>query len=328
MRDFMDKDFMLYNDTAKRLFHDYAEALPIIDYHCHLSPQEIYEDKRYENLAQIWLGGRNADGTYAGDHYKWRVMRSNGVPEEKVTGDADPYEKFLEFAKALEMAIGNPMYHWSNLELRKYFGITEPLTADNAKDIWDKTAEILKSDPEFSVRGLIRKSNVEFVGTTDDPIDTLEWHEKLAKEEKSFKVCPSFRPDKAVNITKAGFTDYIGKLAKSVGKDSLNSTQEVCDALSARLDHFVEHGCKASDHGLDYFMFRKGSDEQADAAFRKAMNGETLSTEEAEIYQTKILTFMGRKYHEKNVSWRYTSPACVTATSVCSIPSGPIPATT
>ena len=301
MRAFMDKDFMLYNDTAKRLFHDYAEALPIIDYHCHLSPQEIYEDKRYENLAQIWLGGRNADGTYAGDHYKWRVMRSNGVPEEKVTGDADPYEKFLEFAKALEMAIGNPMYHWSNLELRKYFGITEPLTADNAKDIWDKTAEILKNDPEFSVRGLIRKSNVEFVGTTDDPIDTLEWHEKLAKEEKSFKVCPSFRPDKAVNITKAGFTDYIGKLAKSVGKDSLNSTQEVCDALSARLDHFVEHGCKASDHGLDYFMFRKGSDEQADAAFRKAMNGETLSTEEAEIYQTKILTFMGRKYHEKNV---------------------------
>ena len=162
MREFNDKDFMLHGETAKHLFHDYARSLPIIDYHCHISPREIYEDRRYDNIAQIWLGGRNPDGSYFGDHYKWRLMRSNGVPEEKVTGDAPAFEKFLEFAKALEMAIGNPMYHWSNLELKKYFGIDEPLTEDNAKKIWDKTSEMLKNDQGLSVRGIIRSSNVGF----------------------------------------------------------------------------------------------------------------------------------------------------------------------
>ncbi len=300
-REFMDKDFMLYNGTAEHLFHAYAENLPIIDYHCHLSPKEIYEDCRYENIAQIWLGGKQADGTYAGDHYKWRLMRSNGVPEELVTGDADPYEKFLAFAKSLEMAIGNPMYHWSNLELKKYFGVEEALTEDNAKQIWDKTAQILKDDPDMSVRGLIRKSNVEFVGTTDDPIDSLEWHEKLAKEEAGFKVCPSFRPDKAVAITKAGFKEYIEKLAHSVNKDKLSTAQEVCDALNERVDYFVARGCKASDHGLDYVCFRNASAEEADAAFKKAMKGEALSVEEAEKYMTFVLLSLARKYHKENV---------------------------
>ncbi len=160
MKAFMDKDFMLKNETAKHLFHDYAEDLPIIDYHCHIPPREIYEDRRYDNIAQVWLGGKNPDGSYFGDHYKWRVMRSNGVPEELVTGSADPYDKFLAFTKALEMAIGNPMYHWSNLELHKYFGITEPLTEKNAKAIWDKTSDMLQHDPNLTVRGIIRQSNV------------------------------------------------------------------------------------------------------------------------------------------------------------------------
>ncbi len=301
MKQFMDRDFMLYNDTAKRLYHDYAETLPIIDYHCHLSPREIWEDRRYDNIAEIWLGGKQADGSLAGDHYKWRLMRSNGVAEELVTGDADPYEKFLAFAKTLEKAIGNPMYHWSHLELQRYFGITEPLTADNAKAVWDKAAELLKNDPELSARGIIKRSNVRFVGTTDDPIDSLEWHEKLANEDTSFMVRPSFRPDKAVNLTKAGFAEYIGKLAESVGKTALNSAQEVCEALSQRVDYFKAHGCKASDHGLDYFMFRRGSDEAADTAFKKAMQGETLSREEAEIYQTKLLLFLAKKYHKENI---------------------------
>ena len=181
MQPFMGKDFMLKNETAKHLFHTYSEDLPIIDYHCHIPPQEIYEDRRYNNIAEVWLGGKAADGTYFGDHYKWRVMRSNGVPENVVTGDADPFEKFVAFAKALEMAIGNPMYHWSNLELHKYFGIEEPLTAANAKEIWDKTSDMLQNDPNLTVRGIIRQSNVKFIGTTDDPIDTLEWHEKLAE---------------------------------------------------------------------------------------------------------------------------------------------------
>ena len=301
MRTFMDKDFMLYNDTAKHLFHDYAENLPIIDYHCHISPQEIYEDRHFENIAQLWLGGRQPDGSYAGDHYKWRLMRSNGVSEDKVTGDAAAFERFLEFAKALEMAIGNPMYHWSNMELKKYFGIDEALTEDNAKEIWDKTSEMLKNDPELSVRGIIRKSNVKFIGTTDDPTDSLEWHEKLAKEDLGFMVRPSYRPDKAVNITKDGFAAYIAKLAASVGKDRLTSVQEVIDALYERLDHFKANGCKASDHGLDYVMFRKGSMEEADAAFKKAMAGEKLNKEEAEVYQTKLLTALAKKYHKDNI---------------------------
>ncbi|MBR3307204.1 MAG: glucuronate isomerase [Lachnospiraceae bacterium] len=301
MRKFMDKDFMLYSETAKHLFHDYAEALPIIDYHCHISPREIYEDRRYNNIAEIWLGGKQPDGSYFGDHYKWRVMRSNGVSEERITGDAEPYEKFLEFAKALEMAIGNPMYHWSNLELKTYFGIDEPLCEENAKAIWDKTSKMLQEDPELSVRGIIRKSNVKYIGTTDDPVDTLEWHEKLAGEDLGFMVCPSFRPDKAINITKDGFADYIAKLAASVGKESLTSTKEVCDALNERLDHFKAHGCKASDHGLDYIMFRKGSDAEADAALKKALAGEAVTVEEAEIYQTKLLLSLARKYHKENV---------------------------
>ena len=203
MKSFMDKDFMLYNDTAKHLFHDYAENLPIVDYHCHISPKEIYEDRRYNNIAEVWLGGRNADGTYFGDHYKWRLMRSTS--EDQVTGGADPFVKFTELAKALEMSIGNPMYHWCNLELKKYFGINEPLTVDNAKQIWDKTTDMLQHDPDLTVRGIIRKSNVAFIGTTDDPVDSLEWHEKLAEvKDLGFKVCPSFRPDKAVNIQRPG----------------------------------------------------------------------------------------------------------------------------
>ncbi|MBQ3967954.1 MAG: glucuronate isomerase, partial [Lachnospiraceae bacterium] len=301
MRKFMDDDFMLYNETAKHLYHDYAEDLPIIDYHCHISPQEIYEDRKYDNIAQIWLGGRNADGSYFGDHYKWRLMRSNGVPEEIVTGSADPFDKFKAFAAALEMAVGNPMYHWSNMELKKYFDIEEPLTEANAQSIWERTSYLLQNDPNLTVRGIIRRSGVKYVGTTDDPIDSLEWHEKLAKEDLGFVVCPSYRPDKAINITKAGFADYIKKLAASVGKETLSSAQEVCDALNERIDFFKAHGCKASDHGIDYIMFRKGNDDTADEAFRKAMNGESVSLEEAEVYQTKVLLSLARKYHKENI---------------------------
>ena len=169
MEGFLNEDFMLKNETAKRLFHDHAEKLPLIDYHCHISPKEIYENRRYKNIAEVWLGGKNADGTYFGDHYKWRVMRSNGVPEEYITGDKDPYEKFLKFAESLEMAIGNPMYHWCNLELKKYFGIDEPLTAENAEAIWKKTTELLQTSDQLTVRGIIEQSNVKYIGTTDDP---------------------------------------------------------------------------------------------------------------------------------------------------------------
>lgn len=302
MKAFMDKDFMLNTETAKHMFHDYAESLPIIDYHCHISPKEIYEDRRYNNIAEVWLGGKNPDGSYFGDHYKWRVMRSNGVPEDKITGDAPAYEKFVEFAKALEMAVGNPMYVWSNLELHKYFGIEEPLTVENAKAIWDKTTDMLQNDPDLTVRGIIRKSNVAFIGTTDDPIDTLEWHEKLAEiKDLGFQVCPSFRPDKAINIQKEGFADYVKKLAEVAGMAAPKTTQDVIDALYNRIDFFKAHGCKASDHGIDYVMYRPATMAECDAAFAKAMSGEQVTVEEAEKYQTAILSALAKKYHKEGI---------------------------
>jgi len=302
MKPFMDKDFELETETAKHLFHDYSENLPLIDYHCHISPKEIYEDRKFDNIVQMWLGGQNPDGSYFGDHYKWRLMRSNGVPEEFVTGNSDGYRRFEEFAKTLEMAIGNPMYHWCNLELHKYFGISTPLSPENAKEIWDTCCEKLQNDPKLSVRGLIEQSNVAYVGTTDDPTDTLEWHEKIAADPSvHFMVCPSFRPDKAINISKAGFRDYIHKLAQSVGKNSLDSAQDVMDALTSRAEFFKKHGCRASDHGVDYVMFRPAPIDEVNAAYRKAMNGEILSVEEAEKYQTAVLLSLGRTYHRLGI---------------------------
>ncbi len=303
MKSFMDDDFILSNDTAKHLFHDYAEGLPIIDYHCHISPREIYEDRRFDNLGDVWFGGREADGHYFGDHYKWRLMRSNGMPEEDVTGRGDELKRFMGFADTLTMAIGNPMYHWCNLELKKYFGIKEPLNTANAEAIWNKCNDMLKNDPNLSVRGLIRQSNVAYVGTTDDPIDTLEWHEKIAADKSiDFMVRPSFRPDKAINITKAGFKEYIESLAKAVGKDSLESTEDVIDALINRIEYFASHGCVASDHGLDYIPFRKVPMEICDSAFKKALRGEAVTTEEAEGYQTALLIAIGRAYHKHNIA--------------------------
>jgi len=297
----MDDDFMLKNETAKKLFHEYAEDLPLIDYHCHISPREIYENKKYSNLTEVWLGGKNADGTYAGDHYKWRVMRSNGVPEEIVTGDADPYTRFLEFTKALQMCIGNPMYHWCHLELRKYFGINEPLTLDNAKEIWDKTMDMLQNDPSLTCRGIIEKSNVAFIGTTDDPLDSLEWHEKIAADPSiSFQVRPSFRPDKAVNIEKDDFADYIKKLGDVVGR-TLLTAKDVMDALCERIDYFKKFGCRASDHGLEYVPFRLGTPEEVETIFQKGLRNESLTTEEIDLYKTAVLLCLARKYRKENI---------------------------
>ena len=177
MKEFMDKDFLLETVTARHLYHDYAAAMPLVDYHCHIPPQEIYENRRFDNLVEVWLGGQNLDGTYFGDHYKWRLMRSNGVNEDYVTGDKPAFERFMKFVEALEMAIGNPMYHWCNLELRQFFGYDKPLTPETARECWDFCNEKLRHDPDLTARGIIRKANVAMIGTTDDPIDSLEWHE-------------------------------------------------------------------------------------------------------------------------------------------------------
>ena len=303
MKEFMDKDFLLETETAKHLFHDYAEHMPLVDYHCHINPKEIYEDRRFDNLVEVWLGGKQPEGGYFGDHYKWRVMRSNGVSEDYITGDRPDYERFLKFVEALEMAIGNPMYHWCNLELRQFFGYDKPLTVENAEEAWNFCNEKLRTDPDLTVRGIIRKANVAFIGTTDDPVDTLEWHGRIAADESiDAKVCPSFRPDKAINIQKEGFAEYIGKLAKSVGKESLDSAEEVMDALVQRLEFFKTMGCRASDHGLDYVPFRPASAKKVNEIFQKAMAGESLSKKEAEKYQTAVLLCLGNAYHRLGIA--------------------------
>ena len=302
MKQFMDEDFILENVTAKHLFHDHAGKLPIIDYHCHLSPKDIYEDVRFDSLGDVWFGGRQPDDSCCGDHYKWRLMRSNGMDESLVTGREDEFERFKGFADTLGLAIGNPMYHWCNLELKRYFGISEPLSLSNAKKVWDRCNDILKNDPDMSARGLIRKSNVEYVGTTDDPIDSLEWHEKIAADKSvDFLVRPSFRPDKAINIQKDGFASYIQKLAGSVGRTKLESTQDVIDALLQRLEFFAGCGCVASDHGLDYIPFHKQPLEVSDRAFKKAMAGESIGIDEAEAYQTALLIALGKAYHRHGI---------------------------
>jgi len=303
MKAFMDKEFLLETNTAKHLYHDYAASMPLVDYHCHIPPCEIYENRRFDNLAEVWLGGRKPDGSYFGDHYKWRLMRSNGVSEDYVTGSKPPFDRFMKFAETLEMAIGNPMVHWCNLELRQFFGYEKPLTPATARECWDFCNEKLRTDPELTVRGIIQKANVAMIGTTDDPIDALEWHEKIAADPSiAVKVCPSFRPDRAMNIHKEGFTEYITALAKSVGRDSLDSVEEVCAALTERLEFFKKLGCRASDHGLDYVPFRPCTMERADAAYQKALKGKALTLEEAEKYQTAVLLHLGREYCRLNIA--------------------------
>ncbi len=301
MKAFMDKDFLLETETAKHLFHDYAEKMPLVDYHCHLNPREIYEDRRFDNLVEVWLGGENPDGTFAGDHYKWRLMRSNGVDEAYITGNKPPYERFLKLAETLEMAVGNPMYHWCHLELQQFFGVYEPLTPESAPRIWEVCNEKLRNDPAMTARGLIRKANVEFIGTTDDPIDDLRYHELIAADPTiSVVVTPSFRPDKAVNIHKAGWKEYVEKLSTVVGKE-LPTFEDLLAALIDRLDYFCARGCKISDHGLDYVPFREYTCEGINAIYQKALNSQSVSTEEAEAFQTAVLLHLGKAYAKRNV---------------------------
>ena len=200
MKAFMDKDFLLETETAKKLFHDYAEKTPILDYHCHINPKEIAEDRQFDNITQVWLGG---------DHYKWRFMRSCGVDEKYITGDASDYEKFCKWAEVVGKAIGNPLYHWTHLELQRYFGVEQPLTAENAKEIYDACNEKIAA---LRPQDLIRVSNVRLLCTTDDPVDTLEWHRRLREQNESGAVIlPAWRPDKALNLTAATFLPHGGR---------------------------------------------------------------------------------------------------------------------
>lgn len=284
----MDQDFLLSTETAKKLYHEVAEQLPIIDYHCHINPQEIAEDRKFDNISQVWLGG---------DHYKWRLMRACGVPEEKVTGSASDREKFRAFAATMPQIIGNPVYHWSHLELQRGFGITEPLTPDNADEIYDKCNEMLQ---QYSARQLMEKFNVKAICTTDDPIDDLHWHDAIAADPTmSIKVLPAFRPDKGVNIEKPGFDAYIQKLSAVVGRE-LTSAEDVAAALVERIDYFNSKGCLCADHGLDYCMYAEPDSAAANEAFAQAMAGQKPAKPLADAYKTLVTIACAKRYSELN----------------------------
>ncbi len=289
MKPFMDKDFLLDNDVAKHLYHDYAAKMPIVDYHCHLSPKEIYEDIKFDNITQVWLGG---------DHYKWRQMRSNGVEEQYITGNAPDREKFQKWAETLELAIGNPLYHWSHLELQRYFGYNGWLNGESAEEVWNICNEKLQL-PDMSARGLIKQSNVTVVCTTDDPIDSLEWHKKIAEDETfDVKVLPAWRPDKAMNIEKPDYLEYIAKLGKAADIE-IECINCLKNAIAKRIDYFHENGCIVSDHGLDFVMFYPADKKEVNAIFKKRLAGEEITTEEALKFKTYLLLFMAEKYYEK-----------------------------
>ena len=270
---FIKDDFMLKNEPAKKLY-EMVKDLPIIDYHCHLNPQMIAEDYKFRNAYDLFLGG---------DHYKWRQMRTNGVDEEFITGGADEYEKFKAFAKTMPYLIGNPLYHWTHLELKKYFGIEEHLSESSCESIWNRVNECL-AKPEYSAQNLIKMSNVEVVCTTDDPIDTLEYHEQL--KDFSTKVLPTFRPDKAVEIGKETFIPYI----KQVG---VKTYGELVEWMKSRIAHFDAHGCRLSDHALEYVPFCIGD---AEAAFNKRMAGEELTKAEIDAFKTEMLKVCATEY--------------------------------
>ncbi|MCR5761263.1 MAG: glucuronate isomerase [Sphaerochaetaceae bacterium] len=291
MKKFMDEDFLLQTKTAQKLYHEYAESQPIFDYHCHLDPREIANNIRFDNISAVWLGTRTF-----GDHYKWRQMRTNGLTEQV----DDPWVKFESWAKTLEKLLGNPLYHWTHLELQRYFGITEPLCAANAKEIYDKCNRILAEDPNFDVFGIFKKFNVYAVGTTDDPADTLEYH--LAVKGKSpAKVLPSYRPDKAMNIDAEGFAAYIEKLGKAADM-KLESAEDVLKALEKRLDFFIEVGCRASDHALVDAPYAPAPVSKVNEIFCRVMNGGEITAEEAEMYRFYIMTGLGRAYAKRGVA--------------------------
>lgn len=293
MKEFMDKDFLLETETAKTLFHKYAEDAPIFDYHCHLIPQQIAENARFTTITDAWLGG---------DHYKWRQMRTCGFDENLITGNADPFDKFMAWAETMENLIGNPLYHWTHLELQRYFGIKDVLNRKNAKKIYDETNEKLKNDPNLSVWGIMKKFNVYAVGTTDDPADSLEWHIKIKKDGKCpAKVIPSYRPDKALNIDKPDWADYIKKLASSASME-IKSVDDVISALEKRLDFFVELGCKASDHALMTCPHTFWDGKKVNEVFSSRLSGKELSADEIDAYKTYVLTALAKLYNKKNIA--------------------------
>ncbi|MBT2700228.1 glucuronate isomerase [Bacillus sp. ISL-40] len=289
MKKFMDQHFLLNTDTAVKLYENAAASSPIFDFHCHLDPEEVWENKSYDNITQIWLGG---------DHYKWRTMRMHGIGEQYITGDAGDWEKFAAWAETVPHLIGNPVYHWTHLELKMVFGIDKVLSPETAREIWEECNEKLQT-PEFSARALIERSNVKFIGTTDDPISTLEFHQ-LLKNDETFKtiIAPTFRPDGALFIERPTFKSWIEKLADVSGikTDSLDG---FLTALKQRVEYFHENGGRASDHDIQKMEYVETTKQEVEAIFNKRISGEQLTNDEMIAYRIFLLKELGKMYAEK-----------------------------
>jgi glucuronate isomerase len=288
IKPFLDENFLLQTSTAERLYHDYAKALPIIDYHNHLSPEEIATDKKFSTLTEIWLKG---------DHYKWRAMRANGVSEAYITGDASDEEKFLKWAETVPYTMRNPLYHWTHLELQRYFGIHDLLSPDTAQSIYEQAYEQLQR-AEFSTRNLLRKMNVEVVCSTDFPTDSLEFHQSHRKSGNELKMLPTFRPDVFMVINSPAFHDAVRSLEEVIGSP-IRSFDDLLGGLENRMDFFAEQGCQLSDHGLGQLFAVSFTPKELDTILEKANSGQPISRKEAAIFQTGLLYHLGIMYHQR-----------------------------
>ncbi|MDR0600027.1 MAG: glucuronate isomerase [Treponema sp.] len=292
MKFFLDENFLLETETARELYRA-AAANPIFDYHCHLPPGQIAENRRFNTLTEAWLEG---------DHYKWRALRAMGFDESLITGGADPYEKFLAWARTVEELIGNPLYHWTHLELRRFFGIETPLSGKTAREIWERANALL---PRLTVKDIFEKFNVYAVGTTDDPADSLEYHRAVAEGSAPIGkiaalILPTFRPDRALDIEAEGFAGYIEKLGAAAGT-TIQKVDDVRAALERRLDYFIARGCRAGDHSFAVPPFVLRGDAEIDRAFGAALSGVRPDPVMAEAYKTKVLSFLAGMYARRGV---------------------------
>lgn len=289
---FIKKDFLIKNEVGKKIYNEYVKDLPIIDYHCHLDPKEIYDDIVFKDLSEAWLGG---------DHYKWRLMRASGIEEQYITGNKSGKEKFMKWAETVPYLIGSPLYHWTHMELQSFFNINELLNKNSALKIYDQANEKLKA---LSARTLIKNSNVEALCTTDDPTDDLKYHSLLKEEEKGFKVLPAFRPDKAINVELSWFKDWVSKLSEVVGYE-VKTYELLKKALRERVEYFNERGANVSDHGLDVLVYEDATEEELEVIFNKGINQLELTEVEIAKYKGNLIVYLGKLYHEFNWIQQY-----------------------
>ncbi|MCW9706571.1 glucuronate isomerase [Fodinibius salsisoli] len=295
MSSFLSKNFLLESKAAEKLYHEYAASCPIIDYHCHLPPDEIATDKNFDNLTNIWLDG---------DHYKWRAMRTLGIDEKYITGDAPDKEKFMKWAETVPYTVRNPLYHWTHMELQSYFDVDELLDADTGEQIYDECTALLQK-PSFSTQSLIEKNNVKTICTTDDPVDSLEHHKKIKEDPFGTKVIPAFRPDKAYSFDDVqGYNTYLDKL-EEVSDISINNLEDLLSALEARIDYFHTQGCRLADHGVEKIYYAEATTEELSNAFDQVRGGDNLSKSQAYSLSYYIMLELGKMYESRNWVQQY-----------------------